>query len=204
MKVVPHASLERKKTVFKRVDTRNLPTRRGNKKQKVDPSTKSTPVMVLDHPTPTTKSRAGTSPTHPSVNISKPSNAAPMTYLESEDLAWEKFNQAATDEDVAICCNMSMKKFGHSIVHDLFKVLQLVLSLIFVSLGLSFITFFCLYSLIQVMSKFMVTSKQAYKLDHTRVSLEAKICDMEKESSRRTGERMKLEAKVEELKNLVE
>jgi len=41
-------------------------------------------------------------------------------------------------------------------------------------------------------------------LDHTRVRLEAKICDIEKESSRRIGERMKLEAKVEELKNLVE
>ena len=54
------------------------------------------------------------------------------------------------------------------------------------------------------MSKFMVTSKQAYELDHTRVSLEAKIYDMEKESSRRMGERMKLEAEVEELKNLAE
>ena len=41
-------------------------------------------------------------------------------------------------------------------------------------------------------------------MDQTRVRLEAKICDMEKESSRRMGERMKLEAKVEELKNLVE
>ena len=54
------------------------------------------------------------------------------------------------------------------------------------------------------MSKFMAASKQAYELDKTRVRLEAKICDMEKESSRRTGERMKLEAKVKELKNLVE
>ena len=54
------------------------------------------------------------------------------------------------------------------------------------------------------MSKFMVASKQAYELDKTRVRLEAKICDMEKESSRRTGERMKLEAKVKELKNLAE
>ena len=53
------------------------------------------------------------------------------------------------------------------------------------------------------MSKFMVASKQAYELDHERVRLEAKICDM-KESSCRMGERMKLEAKVEELKNLVE
>ena len=45
----------------------------------------------------------------------------------------------------------------------------------------------------------MAASKQAYKLDHTRVRLEAKIRDMEKESSRRTGEMMKLKAEVEEL-----
>ena len=72
--------------------------------------------MVLDHPTPTTKSRVGTSPSRLGVNISKPSNAAPMTLLESEDLAWEKFNQVVTDEDVAICYDMSMKEFEHSIV----------------------------------------------------------------------------------------
>lgn len=54
------------------------------------------------------------------------------------------------------------------------------------------------------MSKFMVASKQAYELDKTRVRLEVKIHDMEKESSHRTGERMKLEADVKELKNLVE
>ena len=59
-------------------------------------------------------------------------------------------------------------------------------------------------SLIQVMSKFMAASKQAHELDHTRVKVEAKIHDMEKESSHRTGERMKLEAEVAELKNLVE
>ena len=52
------------------------------------------------------------------------------------------------------------------------------------------------------MSKFMAASKQVYELEHTRVRLEAKIHDMERESSYRTGERMKLEAEVEELKNL--
>lgn len=56
--------------------------------------------------------------------------------------------------------------------------------------------------LIQAMSKFMATSRQAYKLDKDTVRLKAKIRDMEKESSCRTGERMKLEAKVKELKNL--
>ena len=50
----------------------------------------------------------------------------------------------------------------------------------------------------------MVASRQAYELDKTRVRLEANICDMEKESSCRIRERMKLEAEVKELKNLVE
>jgi len=50
----------------------------------------------------------------------------------------------------------------------------------------------------------MAASRQAYELDHTKFRLEEKIRDMEKELSRRTEERMKLEAKVEELKNLVE
>ena len=56
----------------------------------------------------------------------------------------------------------------------------------------------------QVMSKFMAASKQAYELDHEKVRLEAKICDMEKKLSCKMGERMKLEAKVKELKNLEE
>ena len=50
----------------------------------------------------------------------------------------------------------------------------------------------------------MAVSRQAHELDQTRVRLEAKIHDMEKESSRRVGERVKLEDEVKELKNLVE
>nr|POE68562.1 hypothetical protein CFP56_45496 [Quercus suber] len=76
-KLILHASLEMKKTVSKRMDTRNIPSRQGNKKQKVNPLTTSTPVVVLDHLAPTTKSRAGTSPTRLGVNTSKSSSAAP-------------------------------------------------------------------------------------------------------------------------------
>ena len=54
------------------------------------------------------------------------------------------------------------------------------------------------------MSKFMAASRQAYELDKTRVRLKVKIRDMEKESSCRIKERMKLEAEVKELKNLAE
>ena len=46
-----------------------------------------------------------------------------MTLLESEDLAWDYFNQVVTNEDVTICYDMSKKEFEHSTVHDLFKVL---------------------------------------------------------------------------------
>ena len=52
------------------------------------------------------------------------------------------------------------------------------------------------------MSKFMVVSRQAYELDRDRIKLEAKVCDIEKESSRKTRERIKLEDEVKELKNL--
>ena len=96
-----------------------------------------------------------------------------------------------------------MKEFERSTIHDLFKVLYLILCLIFSSLGLSFISISFVYiHLIQVMSKFMVAPRQAYELDHTRVRLVAKIRDIGKESSCRMGERMKLEAKVVELKIL--
>lgn len=54
----------------------------------------------------------------------------------------------------------------------------------------------------QVMSKFRTVSRQAYELDHNKVRLEEKILDIEKESSHRIEERMKLEAEVVELKNL--
>ena len=39
-------------------------------------------------------------------------------------------------------------------------------------------------------------------MDKDRIKLEAKVYDIEKESSRKTGERMKLEDEVKELKNL--
>ena len=132
IKLVPLALLKRKKTISKKVDTGSLPSCQGNKKQKVDHLTMSiSPVMILDHPTPMAKSRASTTLAHPGVNTSKPTNASPMTLLESKDLVWEKFNQAFTNEVVTICYDMSKKKFERSTIHDLFKVLQLVLSLIF-------------------------------------------------------------------------
>lgn len=54
------------------------------------------------------------------------------------------------------------------------------------------------------MTKFMAASTQVADLDKERISMVMKIKDMEKDSSRRTGERMKLEDGVNELKNLTE
>ena len=53
------------------------------------------------------------------------------------------------------------------------------------------------------MTKFMAASRQAYELDKQRVSLQAKICEMEKESNCQVEVRVKLEDEVKELKNLV-
>ena len=54
------------------------------------------------------------------------------------------------------------------------------------------------------MTKFMATSRQTYEMDKQWVRLEAKICEMEKESSYRAEVRTKQEDEVKELKNLVE
>ena len=52
-----------------------------------------------------------------------------MNLIENEDLAWERFQKAMTDEDVAACYNMSLKEFKHSAVHDLFKVCNFTFAL---------------------------------------------------------------------------
>ena len=122
VKLVPLV-LSEWKNVSKRVDTGNLLSCQRNKKQKVDPLMTSTPpVMVLDHPTPVAKPKAYISPSRPRVNTSKSSESVPMTFLENEGLAWERFNQTVTNEDVAVCYDMSMKEFERSTIHDLFKV----------------------------------------------------------------------------------
>ena len=45
-----------------------------------------------------------------------------MNLLENEDLAWERFEKAVTNEDVAVCYDTSLKKFEYSAIHDIFKV----------------------------------------------------------------------------------
>ena len=49
----------------------------------------------------------------------------------------------------------------------------------------------------------MAASRQAIELDKERIRLETKVCDTEKEVSRKAGERVKLEDMVKELKILI-
>ena len=99
----------------KRLDIGNLPSRRGNKKQKVDSSTPSTtPVVVLDNIAFVAKPKVDASLTHPDVDPSKPPpvgplDSGPLTILRSE---------AVTNKDVAICYDMSVKEFERSIVNE--------------------------------------------------------------------------------------
>ena len=52
-----------------------------------------------------------------------------MNIVENEDLAWEHFQKAVTDEDMVACYDMSLKVFQHSAVHDLFKVCNFTFAL---------------------------------------------------------------------------
>ena len=87
-------------------------------------------------------------PSNPEVTPSKPPSGSLMTLLSSESLSWERFQQAVSEEDVAIGYDMSMKEFEQSTVHDLFKVLFLVLNYSPIKLFSSiYLTFISLYRL---------------------------------------------------------
>ena len=60
---------------------------------------------------------------------SQPSPQVPTNIIENENLAWEHFQKAVTDEDINVCYDMSLKDFEHSGVHDLFKVIVFASSL---------------------------------------------------------------------------
>ena len=75
----------------------------------------STPVETT--PSQATPSRTVSTP-------SQPPRTAPSNIIENEDLAWERFKKAVTEEDINACYDMSLKDFEHSGVHDLFKVIS--------------------------------------------------------------------------------
>nr|POE60855.1 hypothetical protein CFP56_39864 [Quercus suber] len=161
---------EKRKTISKHLDLENLPSRRGKKPTKVYDIDSSTPVESTLSKTPPSR----TVPTS-----SQPSQRALSNIIENEDLAWERFKNAVTDEDINICYDMSLKDFEHSGVHDLFKG----------------------------MSKFIAASRHATGLDKTRILLETRIQELKEEArqwaevaAKTTDEAKDLKALVEELK----
>ena len=93
----------------------------------------------LSTPTETTPSKTPPSKTT-ALATSQPSALVPTNINENENLTWERFQKAVTDDDINVCYDMSLKDFEHSGVHDLFKVRILTSSLqtciLFVSLFL--------------------------------------------------------------------
>ena len=129
LKLIPPTSSKKRKTMSKKLDMGNLPSRKGNKKQKVDSSMlPTTLVMVLDlaaSMAKTTTSKVEDSLPCSGADLSDPVgplNSGPMTLPRSEGLAWDRFKQVVTDKDIAIYYDMFVKEFERSTVHDLFKV----------------------------------------------------------------------------------
>lgn len=130
---------EKRKALSKTVDMGSPPSRRGIKKPRhnsskfgvvetslfISPAIAKQPstVQILDvdpsNPLDATPAKTPTSP---------PDNDL-MTLLRNEGLAWDRFKQAVSDKDIAICYDMYVKEFERSTVHDLFKVCRLILNL---------------------------------------------------------------------------
>ena len=84
----------------------------------------------VDSSTPTETTPSKTPPSKTTMPAtSQPSPQVPTNIIENENLAWERFQKAVTDEDINICYDMSLKDFEHSGVHDVFKVIVFASSL---------------------------------------------------------------------------
>ena len=141
---------DKRKSLSKNLDLGNLPSCRGKKakhksSQVIKPTLPSSQplVQVFDVdssvPVKTTPSKAPPSRSTAPCSSQLPPRI-PINIIENEDLAWECFGKAGSNEDITICYDMSLKDFEHSGVHDLFKVchyflphLSLYCSVIFVS-----------------------------------------------------------------------
>ena len=128
---------KKRKPLSKNLDIGNLPSWRGKKakhmsSQAVKPNSPPPQSSIriydvdLSTPTETTPSKTPPSKTHPPKTTapatSQPSALVPTNIIENENLAWECFQKAVTDEDINVCYDMSLKDFEHFGVHDLFKV----------------------------------------------------------------------------------
>ena len=75
---------------------------------------------------------------------SQPSAQVPTNIIENENLVWERFQKAVTDEDINVCYDISLKDFEHSGVHDLFKVIVFCLVFIYIYIYIFFFFFLTL------------------------------------------------------------
>ena len=125
---------KKRKTLSKMVDMGSLPSHWGHKKARHGSSKSEVVKVGFVVPSTSVKQPSAVQILNLDlsntleVTLSKPPSGSPMTLLRSEGLAWERFQQAVSEEDVAICYNMSVKEFERSTVHDLFKVLFLILN----------------------------------------------------------------------------
>ena len=128
---------DKKKSLSKAIGLENLPSCRKEKRAKHKLS--KTSVVKPSLPTPTFQQPSiqihdvdSSEPVRIALSMttvptsSQPPQRAFMNLIENEDLAWERFEKAVTDEDVTVCYDMSLKEFEQSDVHDLFKVRNLI------------------------------------------------------------------------------
>ena len=123
---------DKRKPLFKNLDIGNLPSRRGKKakhvssqttKPNLPPLQPSIKIYDVDSSTPTETTPSKTPPSKTVPTTSQPSTHVPTNIIENENLAWERFQKAVTNEDINVCYDMSLKDFEHSGVHNLFKVI---------------------------------------------------------------------------------
>ena len=110
---------DKRKPLSKKLDIGNLPSRRGKKakhvssqttKPNLPPPQPSIKIYDVDSSTPTETTSSKTPLSKTTVPAtSQPSTQVPMNIIENENLAWERFQKAITDEDINVCYDMSLR-----------------------------------------------------------------------------------------------
>ena len=110
---------DKRKTLSKNLDLENLPTRRSKKTRhsssqavKPNPPSSHQPAQVfdVDSSTPVETTLSQTPPSKITVSTSsQPSQKVSSNIIENEDLAWERFKNAVTDEDINISMTCPLK-----------------------------------------------------------------------------------------------
>ena len=128
---------DKRKSLSKNIDLGSLPNRRDKRvkrgssqvvKPKLPQSQPSIHIVDVDSSIPIETTPSKTSSPRTIVLVSsQPPSRVPTNIVENEDLAWERFGEAMKDEDINVCHDMSLKDFENSGVHDLFKVLTVLL-----------------------------------------------------------------------------